>query len=62
MVHLSKVVTFGVLETAALAQAGILWWHFRRDDRRRKLVRNVQSLLDHAGPSREEETTLKRAA
>jgi hypothetical protein len=54
--------TFLAMLIVVISMAGALWREARRDRRRRRLVRNVESILRDEGFDLSEENHLKRVA
>ena len=57
-----RLVPFLLLEAGILSVAVRLWLEFRRDDKRRRIAKSVETVLSSEQFSRPEKTPLKRAA
>jgi hypothetical protein len=62
MVAISRVVVFAALLVGVISMAAALWLELRRDERRRRLARNVQSILSAEDFYRSGEKHFKRVA
>jgi hypothetical protein len=56
------MLVFAVLLLVVISIAATLWIEMRRDERRRRLVKNVQAVLSDDGFQPSGETRLKRVA
>jgi hypothetical protein len=62
MVTLTKIVPLAALQVGVIFIAAVLWREARCDERRRRWVRNLQSLLHDAESVQKEEDHFTRAA
>jgi len=62
MVAIPRVVAFAALLVGVISIAVALWLESRRDQRRRRLVRNIESILSDEDFCRSGEKQFKRVA
>ncbi len=62
MVVSSQVVSYGALQVGVILIASVLWSLLHREERRRRLVGSLRSVLANEGVNRSGEKILKRAA
>jgi len=62
MMAIPRVVAFAGLLVGVMSIAAALWLELRRDDRRRRLVRSVESILNDGEFDRSGEEHFKRVA
>jgi hypothetical protein len=62
MFGIQHVAIFVGLLPVVIGIAGTLWWEMRRDQRRRRLLHCVESVLRNAETRRVDRRDLKRAA
>jgi hypothetical protein len=62
MLAVTRLVFLGVLELAIISIAAIVWAEVRRFERRDRLVKNVQAVLNDADSPPPADTSLQRAA
>ena len=62
MLAVTRLPLFAALLAGAIAIAAALWLEARRDERRRRFMKRLESVLNDQGSRRAEEDQLKRAA
>jgi hypothetical protein len=62
MLAIPRIAAFVAMLIGVISIAGALWREARRDQRRYRLVRNVESILRDEDVGRSEERHLKRVA
>ena len=62
MLAVTRLPIFAALLVGAIAIAAALWLEARRDERRRRFMKRLESVLNDQGCRRAEEDQLKRAA
>ena len=55
-------VPYAAVQAGVILIAAVLWFDFSNEDRRRRLVRNLQSVLNYGEENREEKKPFRRAA
>jgi len=62
MLPIVRLLLFAVMLLGVISIAATLWIDMRREQRRRRLVKNVQTVLSEGDLQRSEEIPLKRVA
>jgi hypothetical protein len=62
MLAVTRLLWFAALWIGVISIAAALWLEFHRDERRRRLVKNIQSVLSGQDVQAPAETRLDRAA